>query len=464
MSYPSKRSGESGTMIDRDGNARALSWCPSMNIYRVNRFNILTNDKTSRKPPDSRWMPKEVKFDIIEDLLMHNLLHVAERIFDYVGFPYTWSCLRVNRLWYEFLAHHIFPRWAANLMKQDASLYDIYAAEELTSLNPGKICWQVHQLKEVWQNQRPKLKRLSCDSFVLSIKVHQEKHLYCGLNNGSLQLWDLNNRSVSGVNDKVYEKEDLHDKGIKSLDASDNYIVTGSYDCTAKIWWKDSLVDITLLHTISLHNDSVWDLRLKGETLVTGGLDGAIGIFNLSNRVLQVRNFFKATDALVAAIDFNDDILITGFEDALIAMWTLNDASELGQVSGHTGGITGIRINGNMFASSSYDGTVCLWTLEGEKISVFTEPNHLLRCIGFSGNTIVAGDFGGYIHFWQIHVGNLNQPTPGCVSITKYHAVPSHKSHIVCLQLNARKLVSGSRDKTVLVQDFWASVSKTRSL
>ena len=51
--------------------------------------------------------------------------------------------------------------------------------------------------------------------------------------------------------------------------------------------------------------------------------------------------FFQATDALVAAIDFNDDILITGFEDALIALWTLNDASELGQVSGHTGGITG---------------------------------------------------------------------------------------------------------------------------
>ena len=61
----------------------------------------------------------------------------------------------------------LYARWAANLMKQDASLYDIYAAEELTSLNPGKICWQVHQLKEVWQNQRPKLKRLSCDSFVL---------------------------------------------------------------------------------------------------------------------------------------------------------------------------------------------------------------------------------------------------------------------------------------------------------
>ena len=166
----------------------------------------------------------------------------------------------------------------------------------------------------------------------------------------------------------------------------------------------------------------------------------------------------------MAAVDFNENILITGFEDTLIAIWTLNDATELNRVSGHTGGITGIKINGNIFASSSYDGTVCLWTLNGEKISVFTEPNHLLRCIGFSGNTIIAGDFGGHLHFWQIHILNPSSPEPGCVTIKKYHAVPSHKSHIVCLQLNARKIVSGSRDKTVLIQDFWASVGKNRSL
>jgi WD40 repeat protein len=71
--------------------------------------------------------------------------------------------------------------------------------------------------------------------------------------------------------------------------------VTGSYDCTAKIWGKQSLMEITLLHTISLHNDSVWDLKLKGETLVTGGLDGAIGIFTLSHGNLTTNHFFKVS-------------------------------------------------------------------------------------------------------------------------------------------------------------------------
>ena len=53
---------------------------------------------------------------------MHNLVHVAELIFEYVGFPYTWYCLQVNRLWYDFLTHHLFPRWADQMMNQDASL------------------------------------------------------------------------------------------------------------------------------------------------------------------------------------------------------------------------------------------------------------------------------------------------------------------------------------------------------
>ena len=74
---------------------------------------------------------------------------------------------------------------------------------------------------------------------------------------------------------------------------TDEYIVTGSYDCTAKIWTKNGLTQWNLLHVINLHNDSVWDLKLKGETLVTGGLDGAIGIFSLVNQTLTTRFFFK---------------------------------------------------------------------------------------------------------------------------------------------------------------------------
>ena len=65
-----------------------------------------------------------------------------------------------------------------------------------------------------------------------------------------------------------------------------------------------------------------------------------------------------------------------------------------------------------------------------------------------------AGDFGGHLHMWEIEIRNSS------VNIKKYHHTQVHKSHVVCLQVNARRIVSGSRDKSVLVQDYWASVTK----
>ena len=82
-------------------------------------------------------------------------------------------------------------------------------------------------------------------------------------------------------------------KFLQSLDVSDEFIVTGSYDCTAKIWTKTTVTEWDLFHVINLHNDSVWDLKLRNYTLVTGGLDGFIGIFSLENRNFQVRYLFK---------------------------------------------------------------------------------------------------------------------------------------------------------------------------
>ena len=37
----------------------------------------------------------------------------------------------------------------------------------------------------------------------------------------------------------------------------------------------------------------------------------------------------------------------------------------------------------------------------------------------------------------------------------QHNKTKAHKGHVVCLQLTPTRIVSGSRDKTVLMQDFW---------
>ena len=87
---------------------------------------------------------------------------------------------RVNKVWYEFLSCHIFPRWAENFMNQNCALLSIYSPKELTNLNSGKICWQFHKLKRAWQGQKKIFKGFFGDNLVFSVKVlHQNRCRYC---------------------------------------------------------------------------------------------------------------------------------------------------------------------------------------------------------------------------------------------------------------------------------------------
>ena len=72
-------------------------------------------------------------------------------------------------------------------------------------------------------------------------------------------------------------------------------IVTGSYDCTAKVWYRSNWA---LIHKVTLHTDSVWDITIKPNlettigldeddpklvyTFATAGLDGAVGVFHIT--------------------------------------------------------------------------------------------------------------------------------------------------------------------------------------
>jgi hypothetical protein len=55
--------------------------------------------------------------------------------------------------------------------------------------------------------------------------------------------------------------------------------------------------------------------------------------------------YFKANDDMVAAVDFNSDILITGSEDAVLAVWDMLTFNRIDVLVGHTGGITGIQVS-----------------------------------------------------------------------------------------------------------------------
>ena len=51
------------------------------------------NEKQNKR--SSKYADAQDRFDLITQLLMHNMVEVAEQIFDYLGLRQTWICRQV---------------------------------------------------------------------------------------------------------------------------------------------------------------------------------------------------------------------------------------------------------------------------------------------------------------------------------------------------------------------------------
>ena len=85
--------------------------------------------------------------------------------------------------------------------------------------------------------------------------------------------------------------------------------------------------------------------RLHENVLVTAGLDGIVGVFHILGTELVTHKLMQANDDMVAAVDFDLEVLITGSEDAVLAVWDMASFSRLDVLIGHTGGITGVQVS-----------------------------------------------------------------------------------------------------------------------
>jgi len=314
--------------------------------------------------------------------------------------------------------------------------------EEVTDVAVYKtMCAKIVILKDMWRSREPKAKRLFCDSFVLSLKA-DDSRIFCGLNNGCVQAWDL---SYLG---RIREQE-CHDKGIKCIDMNKFVFLTGSYDTTFKVWRKDNWMCIK---TFPVHTDSVWDLKLHDTVVATAGLDGTVILYDfVDNYDLVIRCYIQAHGDLVASVDFNSSYLVCGFEDANIGVWQLPSTTQVHLLGGHNGGVTGVQLQGDIAATSSYDTQVKLWNVStGECLMTFNDHENFVRCIAFNGQRIVSGDFGGFLHSWD-----LAFCPHGSVKVLNHRSWSCHKGHVVCIHMNACRIITGSRDRSVNIQDFW---------
>ncbi|HEY9742041.1 MAG TPA: tellurite resistance TerB C-terminal domain-containing protein, partial [Coleofasciculaceae cyanobacterium] len=162
------------------------------------------------------------------------------------------------------------------------------------------------------------------------------------------------------------------------------------------------------IHTLK-HSANSLTISSDGKTLITGGKDGEIKLWNLATGELLNTLSGHSSSVESVAIASTSQIFVSGSGDSTIKLWNLKTGELLYTFSGHTSSVSSVAISpdGKILASGSYDKSIKLWDITKKKsLRTLQGVSSLVSSITFSPKInqklLTAGIQNGQILQWNL--------------------------------------------------------------
>ncbi|KAG0346642.1 hypothetical protein BG004_001184 [Podila humilis] len=177
-----------------------------------------------------------------------------------------------------------------------------------------------------------------------------------------------------------------HTDGVMCLQFDDSFLITGSYDNTARVW---NIETGELLRTLSGHALCVRALHFDDAKLITGSMDRTLKIWNYHTGQC-IRTLQGHTDGIVT-LDFDSRILASGSADSTIKIWNFA-TGECSTLKGHCDLVNKVQIyKKKLLVSASDDTTVKLWDIASRTcLRTFTGHVGRVQCLQTSGDALIS--------------------------------------------------------------------------
>lgn len=198
--------------------------------------------------------------------------------------------------------------------------------------------------------------------------------------------------------------------------------------------------------TLTGHSSWVMAVAINSrkQTLISGGLDDTIRIWNLQTGSLirTLTGHLKAVNSI--AISPDGQLLVSGSDDTTIKVWYLQTGDLLHNLTGHSRDVNAVAISpdGQFLASGSEDRTVRLWRLStGELLRSLSGIAGMVKSIAISpdGKILASGGLDNQIKLWSMGNGELIRTLHGHLNSV----------YSVAISPDSKVLASGSKDKTI---------------
>ncbi|PGH17113.1 hypothetical protein AJ79_01251, partial [Helicocarpus griseus UAMH5409] len=150
------------------------------------------------------------------------------------------------------------------------------------------------------------------------------------------------------------------------------------------------------------HNDSVMCLQIHNNYLATGSYDDTVKLWNLDSR--ELIQTFKGHTADIRALQFDGHKIISGSLDHTIKIWNWQTGKCVLTFSGHDDGIIGLDIAGNILASGAMDETIKVWNFENKVAFTLRGHTDSVNSVKFdmTSRTLISASDDFTLQLWDL--------------------------------------------------------------
>ena len=150
-----------------------------------------------------------------------------------------------------------------------------------------------------------------------------------------------------------------HHHSVRAIAAHADTLVSGSYDCSVRVW-KISTGET--LHRLNGHSQKVYSVVLDTERnrCISGSMDNLVKVWSLETGSVLFN--LEGHSSLVGLLDLQQDRLVSAAADSTLRIWDPENGHCKSTLSAHTGAITCFQHDGQKVISGS-DRTLKMWNV-----------------------------------------------------------------------------------------------------
>ncbi|USP81449.1 hypothetical protein yc1106_08723 [Curvularia clavata] len=203
------------------------------------------------------------------------------------------------------------------------------------------------------------------------IMMPKEELIITGSRDSSLRVWKLpkpGDRSIiqagasANDHDNPYFIRALtgHHHSVRAIAAHGDTLVSGSYDCTVRVW-KISTGEV--LQRLQGHSQKVYSVVLDHarNRCISGSMDNMVKVWSLETGACIFT--LEGHTSLVGLLDLSHERLVSAAADSTLRIWDPENGQCKSRLCAHTGAITCFQHDGQKVISGS-DRTLKMWNVK----------------------------------------------------------------------------------------------------